>query len=78
MEAQGTVLCVAGLIYRFARLRQTGTAMGDKISFGTAMKMSGSKLLLYAFAAYAWGNTIYSAICGDPVKRAEERGYTLE
>lgn len=44
----------------------------------TFLKTTKNAVLSYAFAIYAWGNTVYSAFCSDPVARANGKGYILK
>ena len=44
----------------------------------TFLRSSRGKIIPYGFAVYAWGNTVYSAFCDNPIERAKQRGYTIK
>ena len=50
----------------------------ETITLKSTLSSTEGKLIPYAFAAYAWCNTIISIFCDDPAQRAEQRGYTLK
>ena len=58
--------------------RAVDSGMGYFKSLPTTLGSEGGKAMAIVGAAINVGNTIYAAICDDPIKRAEERGYTLK
>ena len=51
---------------------------GETTTLRSTLSATGGKVVPYALAAYAWRKTTISIFSDDPVKRAEQRGYTLK
>ena len=49
-----------------------------KIAQTSKIKSIGGKLMPYAFAILAWGNTLYSLFSDNPIQRAKQKGYVLK
>lgn len=47
------------------------------LGFDAFLHSPGGKLLPYVSAVCAWGYTVYSIICTDPIAIANQRGYVL-
>ncbi|MBQ6550242.1 MAG: hypothetical protein IJL78_02410 [Lachnospiraceae bacterium] len=45
---------------------------------GKFLMSTGGKWIPYGFALLAWGKTLISILCNDPIKRAKKRGYQLK
>ena len=58
--------------------QQVSKVFGETTTLKCTLSASCGKVVSYAFAAYAWCNTTISIFSDDPVKRAEQRGYTLK
>ena len=58
--------------------QQVSKIFGKTTTLSSTLAATGGKVVPYAFAAYAWCNTIISIFSDDPVNRAEQRGYTLK
>ena len=43
------------------------------LEFNVFLHSNAGKLFPYSFAAYAWGHTVYSIFCADPIARANQR-----
>ena len=58
--------------------QQVSEIFGETTTLRSTLSATGGKVVPYAFAAYAWCKTTISIFSDDPVKRAEQRGYTLK
>ena len=58
--------------------QEVSKIFGETTALSSTLSSTGGKVVPYAFATYAWYNTIISIFSDDPVERAEQRGYTLK
>ena len=58
--------------------KEVAKIFGETTVHRKTLSAAGGKLVGYGFAAYAWGNTIFSIFSEDPEKRASQRGYILK
>ena len=58
--------------------KEIAKLFNEKITLKSTLKSAGGKFTPTVFAAWAWGQALFSIFSDDPVKTANQRGYTLK